>query len=192
MRGFARFCLATMFALSACACARHTESTAASEGYRPPVLLSATLQDLMDAEIDPAADYIWAAVGTVVTRAGTEERRPHGDEEWRELRRRAIVLVEATNLLMMPGRAVSAAPIPSEGPGVLDSAEIAANLRRDPAAFAGFAVNLRTAGLAVLAAIEAKDADALSKAGETLDAACESCHVANWYPHQVIPKLPDF
>ena len=38
-----------------------------------------------------------------------------------------------------------------------------------------------------LAAIDKKDADALSDAGETIDEACEQCHLKYWYP----PNTPD-
>jgi hypothetical protein len=146
----------------------------------------------MDSEIDPAADFIWDSVGTVITAAGTENRQPRTDEQWGELRRKAIILVEATNLLLIPGRRVASTAFPSAGPGVLSSREIELELDGHRASFDAFAVVFREAALRELLAIDHRDVQALSDAGEALDAVCEACHVANWYPHQIIPPLPDF
>ena len=158
----------------------------------PPFLITATIQDLMDSEIDPAADFIWGSVGTVITRAGRQDNRPHTDAQWTEIRRRAITLVEATNLLVMPGRRIAAHDFPSAGPGVLSSADIERKLTTDRASFDAFALALRAVSLNVLAAVDKRDVAALSESGEAMDEACEACHVANWYPHEVIPELPDF
>src|SRR5262245_17105453 len=56
---------------------------------------TATIKDIMDSVVDPSADYLWDSVATIVTRKGTEERRPRTDMEWKEVRRRAIALIEA-------------------------------------------------------------------------------------------------
>ena len=61
----------------------------------------------MDAFIDPAADHIWDAVAITVTAKGREEKYPRTDEEWKELRRRAIQIMEGANLLLVPGRRVA-------------------------------------------------------------------------------------
>src|SRR4051812_8144475 len=72
-----------------------------------PFRLTASIRELMDSEIDPAADFIWGSVASISTRAGLEERQPRTDEEWLEVRRHAITLIEASNLLVMKGRRVS-------------------------------------------------------------------------------------
>lgn len=144
----------------------------------------------MQFEIDPAADAIWGSVGSVTTGSGTVENKPHGQADWENLRRSALILLEATNLLVVPGRSVSRQDFESDGPGVLGSRDIARRLREDPAAFNGLAQALRTTARDVLTDIEEEDASALLRDGERLDAACEACHVANWYPHQIIPALP--
>jgi hypothetical protein len=152
---------------------------------------TATIQDLMQDEIDPAADAVWGSVGSITTRAGTEEKRPQTDEQWKALRRNAIVLIEATNLLAMKGRQVAAVDFPSDGPGVLSSREIQEQLARDPAEFQAFTQSLRETAKRVLAAIDAKDSTRLLTVGEEMDGVCEACHLSNWYPHEVIPTLPD-
>src|SRR5262245_59609860 len=63
---------------------------------------TATVQDIMVSMVDPKADNIWNSVATVVTLEGTEEKRPRTEEDWVALRHDAIILVEATNLLLMP------------------------------------------------------------------------------------------
>ena len=71
--------------------------------YRP----TTTIRDLMDGVVDPAADTIWNSVSTAITKKGTEEKAPHTDEEWGTVRNGAIELLEASNLLQIPGRHVA-------------------------------------------------------------------------------------
>jgi hypothetical protein len=179
-------------ALLAAACSPSSTVVDAKISTTPPFLAIASLQDLMDSEIDPAADFIWGSVGTVITATGVEERQPHTAEEWQEVRRKIVGLIEATNLLIMPGRRVADGELPSAGPGVLSSAEIERKLADNRMDFNGFALALRQVAVQELAAVDRKDAAALSQAGEAMDGACEACHVANWYPHEIIPQLPDF
>ena len=39
----------------------------------PPFHLTASIRELMDSEVDPAADFIWGSVASISTRAGLEE-----------------------------------------------------------------------------------------------------------------------
>ena len=149
---------------------------------------TATIKDIMDSVVDPSADFIWDSVATIVTKKGTEERRPRTDMEWKEVRRRAIALVEATNLLIMDGRIVAKPGEKSENPGIeLGPEEIKVLIDEDRASFIKFAHGLHDAGMKALAAIDKKDAEALSDSGETIDEACEQCHLKYWYP----PDTPD-
>jgi hypothetical protein len=155
-----------------------------------PVEVTASLQELMRDEVDASADAIWDAVGTTTTRDGIVEKRPRSDEDWRALRRHAVVLLEATNLLVIPGRRVAAKEFPSDGPGVFSSQEIQTELGRRRQEFDGFALGLRATGRRVLAAIDSRDVDALLKEGAVMDNACEACHRSFWYPHEIVPALP--
>jgi hypothetical protein len=144
---------------------------------------TATIKDIMDSVVDPSADYLWESVATIVTKKGTEERRPRTDEDWKQVRRRAIAMIEGTNLLIMDGRLVAKPGEKSENPGIeLGPEEIKAVIDSDRASFIKFAHGLHDAGVKALAAIDKKDADALSDAGETIDEACEQCHLKYWYP----------
>ena len=90
----------------------------------------------MDSEVDPSADYIWDAVSTVISEKGIEERFPRTPKEWAEIRRKAVTLVEATNLLIMPGRMVAHPGEKSENPGIeLSPEEINAILEKDRPTF---------------------------------------------------------
>src|SRR5215218_10929119 len=102
MQKFLFFSLAGVALFIAAACTQAPPPPAA-----PPFRVTATIKDLMDSEVDPSADFIWESVATVVSAAGIEERQPKTDEEWTKVRRSAITLLEATNLLMMEGRAVA-------------------------------------------------------------------------------------
>jgi hypothetical protein len=68
---------------------------------------TAGIQDIMAYMIDPAADFLWESVSTTVTEAGTNEHQPRTDEEWDQVRKQAIILTEAANLIMMEGRHVA-------------------------------------------------------------------------------------
>jgi hypothetical protein len=144
----------------------------------------------MQYEVDPSADAIWDAAGTSTTRAGLVEKQPRSDVEWKALRRQAVVLLEATNLLVIPGRRVALGEFPADGPGVYSSKEIEAEMGRRQQEFDGFAQGLRASGRRVLMAIDARDVEGLLKEGAVLDAACEACHRSFWYPREVIPQLP--
>jgi hypothetical protein len=84
----------------------------------PEYEVTATVKDVMDAMVDPIADVLWESVATIVTSAGTEERAPKSDEDWARVRRGAITLVEATNLLRMPGRRIARPGEKSENPNI--------------------------------------------------------------------------
>src|SRR5690349_20690295 len=73
----------------------------------------ASLQEVMDGIVDPAADELWDAVQTTVTSAGVEEIQPHTPEEWAGIRRKAIALLEASTLLAIDGRQVAVKPFPA-------------------------------------------------------------------------------
>jgi hypothetical protein len=148
-----------------------------------PFRLTATIKDIMDSEVDPSADFLWESVATIVSANGIEEKRPKTDDDWKEVRRRAITLLEATNLLMMQGRAVAKPGEKSENPGIeLGPEEIEKVIASDRTAWINFAHALHDAGMKAFAAIEAKNADGLLDAGEAIDTACENCHLKYWYP----------
>ena len=150
-------------------------------GYRP----TATIKDLMDSLVDPSGDFLFDSVATIVSASGTEERAPHTDEEWTNVRRAAIRVIEATNLLVMPGRHVAKPGEKSDNPEVeLGPEAIEGLINKDRTAWTNLAHGLNDAATLAFQAIEAKNASALSNAGEKMDTACENCHLRYWYPNQ--------
>jgi cytochrome c556 len=144
---------------------------------------SLTIQQLMDARVDPSADVLWDSVAFIATLKGEEDRRPRTPAEWDAVRRSALALIDAVNELSMPGRRVSSID-KQPGPGELRTSEIQRLIDADPGAFARRAGVLGSAAKEALAAIDARDADALMKAGGVIDEACETCHLTYWYPHR--------
>jgi hypothetical protein len=137
--------------------------------------------------VDPAADHIWESIGTEVSAAGIVEHRPRNDEEWKEERRQALMLVEAGNLLMVPGRKVAADGHKSENPGIeLEAHEMEELMKKDPGTFLKRAKEFQDVAIQQLKAVEAKDIDGLLKYGGEIDTTCENCHKVYWYPNDPV------
>ncbi len=153
----------------------------------------ATIQDIMENVVDPSADALWASVSSTTTASGTENRQPRTEEEWKAVRRYAISLAEAPNLLLTPGRRVAEAGGKLEDAhvkGILGPEDIAREIAADRPAFVERARALRVAAKKALAAIDARNVAGLFEAGTALDDACESCHVKYWYPNDTRPPPP--
>ena len=133
--------------------------------------------------IDPSADAIWDAVVTDATAGGIVEIRPETTDDWAALRHHAVMIAEATNLLIVEGRRIAAPESRSELPGVdLHPNAIQALVTEDWESWTVLARGLHEASATVLDAVDARDLDALLTAGAALDVACENCHSRYWYP----------
>ena len=155
---------------------------------------TAGIQDIMAYMIDPAADFLWESVSTTVTEAGTNEHQPRTDEEWDQVRKQAIILTEAANLIMMEGRHVAreGAKLEDHGtPGNLTAEESEREIKANRATFISFAQALHDVGKSMLAAADTRNTQAILDAGDTMDTVCESCHLKFWYPGQKIPQFPN-
>jgi hypothetical protein len=150
----------------------------------------ASVLDLMSEVVDPNADDLWEAVAVVSTTTGSEEHQPRTEEEWKLVRRQALTLVEAANLLVTEGRVVAhpgqqlAEP---GGQGDFTPEQAQAEIDKDRGAFVGFARALQIAAVQLLGAIDKRDVDAYLEAGGALDEACEGCHRRFWYPNSPLP-----
>jgi len=139
-----------LFVLFLCACAAPAGCSGAPAP--PPFQPVVDTKLLMQAVIDPGADEIWDSVKTIITAKGTEEIRPHTNEEWQAVRNHAIALAESGNLLMMVPRAKDG------GEWMERSKEL-----------------IETSQRAIRAA-EGKNADQLFTAGGDIYEACSNCH----------------
>lgn len=183
--------LLACLALLAGGCASQPAAPAEPAAPTPPYAATATVKEIMQLVIDPAADAVWLAVMTVDSAQGTVETVPRSDEDWAKARSGAVTLLEASNLLMMPGRHVAKPGEKSEAPGVeLEPAEMEANILKDLPEFYKASLGLHDAATQALAAIDAKDANKLFEIGETIERACEHCHSRYWYPNEKIPDFP--
>lgn len=144
-----------------------------------------TVKQLMDDLIDPASDFIFNAVGTVISEKGIVEIEPKTDDDWARVRIGAVTLAEGIYLLKIPRPIAppgdtnnSVGPDASE----LTPEQIQAKLEADPVLWNAKIEALRNINLQVLEIVKRKDAKELSEAGAILDQACESCHLEYWYP----------
>lgn len=157
----------------------------------PAYAPTATIKELMESIVDPSADVVWDSVATTVGAGGIDEKAPRTDQEWTEVRKGAIRLVEAANLLMMAGRHVARPDEKSETPGIeLEPADMEALINKDREAWEKRVLALRAVSLEALQAIDAKSANSLFDVGDRIDTACENCHRQYWYPNEKIPDVP--
>src|SRR5262245_61659195 len=147
-----------------------------------------SVKELMRDMIDPASDFVFDSVGTVINKKGVIETRPVTDADWEKIRVGAVTLAEGIYLLKVPRPFAppgdennSTGPDPEE----LSPAQITAKIEKDPVLWNAKIEALRNVGLEVMDIVKRKDVNELWDAGENLDQACESCHLVYWYPGEV-------
>jgi len=171
--------------LAGCAPAPAEIESAPVSDFRP----TSTIKDIMLSVVDPSADAIWESVATVVDFEGIHEEFPETDEEWVAVRIEAIRIIEGSNMLLVPGRDVAEPGANSEFPGIeLEPEEVQELIEQDWAAWTEFAHGLHDMATITLAAIDARDTEALLASGEGLDVACERCHLNYRYPNDAAAR----
>jgi len=144
-----------------------------------------SIEEIMESIVMPSAQVIWDSVAVIVNEKGTIETKPQTEEDWEKLRWQAVTLIEATNLVIMPGRSAARPGAASENPGAeLEPQQIQALIDKQRPAFIEHAHVLHEAAMSALRAIDARNIDGISDAGGAIDEACESCHLQFWYPPQ--------
>ena len=119
-----------------------------------PVQAVGDLHDTMTWILDPAADVVWGSAGWIITAEGTEDLTPATDEGWDRVRHSAAVLAESGNLMLLPHLAPET----------------------DGAAWVEFSRGMTRVAQQALAAVDAKDSDALFETGGHLYNVCLACH----------------
>jgi hypothetical protein len=130
-------------------------ASAASAAPAPAVRAAkpvASVKQVMDGMVSPAAMFIWDSVSTTVSAAGTEEKRPRTDEDWAQVATNAALIVESANLLV--------------------DAELALDDKDWPPMATAMAV---AAGKA-LEASRNHDAERILEVGDELNQTCDRCH----------------
>jgi len=178
MRLFALVVVSFVIVLSA-SCASSAPAPVAAS-YRT----TATVKEVMNSVVNPNAEFIWKSVQTTSGDGGAKDKAPSTDEEWAELRRHAVALREATDLLLIPGRKMAAAGDKAKDESELSPEAMQALLEKDRAKWVAFSNGLHETVAEVIKAIDAKSASGVLDAGGAIDGACESCHQVFWYPEQ--------
>jgi len=151
--------------------------------------LTSLVRQIMGSMVMPNADVLWSSVSTNVTDTGTEEKAPKTEDEWKVVRSSAVTIMEASDLILIPGRRVAAPGEKEQDPNVnLSPEKIEALINADRASWVKMAHDLHDSVMPALKAIDAKDAQALSDAGAGIDKACEDCHLKYWYPKNAAKK----
>ena len=108
----------------------------------------------MNLVLEPASDILWDSGGWVLDASGYEELYPTTDEGWAYVRAQAAIVVEAGNMLALPGRA------------------------EDSDAWLIYAEGLSEAGILAMEAAAAQNEDDFFQAGAQLYSVCTACHQA--------------
>ena len=157
-------------------------AVAATQSTYKPV---ATVKDVMDFIVIPSSEFVFNSVSSTEGPNGPVEKQPRTDAEWAEVRKHALLLSEAGNLLMVRGRHVAGPNDKSNNPGSeLEPAQMDALVAKSPGTFASRARGLVDATALALKAIDTKNVEGLSDAGGAIDEACENCHLTFWYPNE--------
>jgi hypothetical protein len=176
----AALCLAVLGATALSSLAIAQQKTAKGNSDRQ---IYSSIKDIMESIVDPSADALWGAVGSVVDNDGIHDLVPKTPQEWTDLRHAAVRMIEGGNLLMMPGREAAPAGSKSEAEGVeLEPPEITVLVKKNRKSFNAFAEALRGLGWDALRATDAKDAASLMDVGARMESVCEGCHQTFWYP----------
>ena len=131
-------------------------SCAADAPTGPPFRNDATVGMLMANLIDPAADLVWDAVGTIIDADGENHWEPETEEDWISVRYGAMSIMEGGNLLMFESRA------------------------RDQDQWIRLSEGMMDAAMLMFQAAEAEDAELVFALGEEVYNACNNCHQLYW------------
>jgi hypothetical protein len=147
-----------------------------------------SVKELMRDMIDPASDYVFDSIGTIVTKGQRREITPKTDADWDRIRIGGVMLAEGAYLLKVPRPfAPPGDENNSAGPDAeeLSPAQIKAKLEHDPVLWNAKIEALRNVGREVLDIVKRRDVNELWDASDNLDQACENCHLEFWYPGEL-------
>jgi len=157
--------------------------TAVACGKATPPAPRTTIQQFMEGEVNPAGDFVFKSVQQIADAHGARLKAPRDDAEWRAVREQLMVLYDAPKVLAADG--VRAAPpgTRSEHPGIeSEPDEIQQAVDSNRPEFNRRAYRLKDAAGVAIKAVDAKDPLALMTALDSIDKACESCHLRYFYP----------
>ncbi|WP_024517676.1 hypothetical protein [Bradyrhizobium sp. Tv2a-2] len=117
----------------------------------PPFKAHVDMKTFMEHVLTPAAQIVWSVNGSVIDAKGEHDLSPRTDDDWERITSGAATLAEATNALMIPGRA------------------------RDTE-WNFYVKKLADAADKAYQAAEAHDLKSVAEVSDRLDGICASCH----------------
>jgi hypothetical protein len=117
----------------------------------PPFKAHVDMKTFMEHVLTPAATIIWSVNGSVIDAEGERDLSPKTDDDWERITSGAATLAEATNALMIPGRA-------------------------QDAEWNRYVKKLADAADQAYQAAEAHDLKSVADVSNRLDGICASCH----------------
>jgi hypothetical protein len=164
-------------AVLVCACTQQKPAPKAeAAAVQPKYNTSLPMDELMGHVVDPASFVYWKGAGTEETAKGTHSLAPTTDEGWENLESAAATLIEAGNMLQLPGRA-----------------------RAPEADWNRYAQQLTDLAIPAKAAAQKHDEKAVYDLGAKIYQVCTACHEeyviqpqlkANGPPQGALPDLP--
>ena len=132
--------------------AARTTRNAPPEVGAAAIVPVASVKQIMQGIVGPAAKVVFESVSTTVTEAGIDDRFPRSDAEWEAVGNSAVALAEAGNLMMMEGRAVDKGEWIKMSQAMIDAAKVA------------------------LKATQAKSKEDVLSSGDAINQSCDNCH----------------
>jgi cytochrome c556 len=109
------------------------------------------MKTFMEHVLTPAAKVIWSVNGVMIDGQGEHDLSPKTDDDWENITSGAATLAEATNALMIPGRA-------------------------QDAEWNSYVKKLADAADRAYQAAEVHDLKTVTEVSDRLDGVCASCH----------------
>jgi len=135
------------------AAARTSRTIAPSQSSVAPSLVPvASIKQIMNGIVDPAAQRIYMSVGTNSTKNGIETYGPKTDDDWAKLGNDAAAIIESGNLLLIGNLAIDNGDWIKMTHAMVDAAK------------------------GVLKATQDKKMDAVLSTGGDLNTSCDNCH----------------
>jgi hypothetical protein len=122
-----------------------------SAASMPPFKPHVDMKTFMEHVLTPAAKVIWSVNGVTIDAQGEHDLSPKTDDDWENITSGAATLAEATNALMIPGRA-------------------------QDAEWNSYVKKLADAADRAYQAAEVHDLKAVTEVSDRLDGICASCH----------------
>jgi hypothetical protein len=158
---------------------------AAAQGEQSaPDTANMSVRTIMAAMVDPSGDFLFESIADVADKHGVTHKEPNTPQEWDAVRHHLQVLIDAQQLLSVPGRRAAEPGDRSSNPAVENEPEqVQRLLDAEHPDFVRRAQRLRDAAALGLKAADARDTTGLFAAITAIDKACESCHLHYWYPN---------